>query len=200
MIGGVEFLYIAWSAHNSLVFCDPDLQIKVYSSYRCEERSGPVHRWKYENSLPKFCRRKLRIWNSAAAYMKKKKWGDKVGGPRRATIKNGGSKRARFKDSFVIQVESELNLASTQFWLKCCFVKRCLPWSPLSPFSALLSDCYSFSDFIIPPPPLDYKSVPSGQEPHLICSSPEPSTEPDSQQKIYVDQTVVSLAVFESGE
>lgn len=119
--------------------------------------------------------------------MKKKKWGDKVGGPRRATIKNGGSKRARHKDSFGIQVESELNLASTQFWLKCCFVKRCLPWSLLSPFSALLSDCYSFSDFIIPPPPLDYKSVPSGQEPHLICSSPEPSTEPDSTaENIYL--------------
>lgn len=42
--------------------------------------------------------------------MKKKKWGDKVGGPRRATVKNRGSKRARLKDSFGIQVENALNL------------------------------------------------------------------------------------------
>lgn len=51
-----------------------------------------------ENNLPKFCRRKLRIWNSAATYMKKKKWGDKVGGQEELLLRIE-FQRARLKDS-----------------------------------------------------------------------------------------------------
>lgn len=51
-----------------------------------EERRGSLCRRKHENSS-KFHRRRVRIWNSAATrILRKKKWGDKVGSKKQLAI------------------------------------------------------------------------------------------------------------------